>query len=98
MGPYAGVEYNLTESRLLYEHIYQGQPYICQVDLNPMPESPLSRSQGLWSWPLRLSGMEDDYLSIQAFNNFFMSGVLAPGSGISAQVRGAAARAGVHHC
>jgi hypothetical protein len=39
MGPYAGVDYNLTlcplQSRL--QHIYHGQQY-ARVDLNPMPE------------------------------------------------------------
>jgi hypothetical protein len=25
---------------------------LCQSDLNPMPESTLSPSQGLWIWPL----------------------------------------------
>jgi hypothetical protein len=54
MGPYAGVDYyNLTlcplQSRL--QHIYHGQPY-ARVDLNPMPESTLSPSQGFWIWPL----------------------------------------------
>ncbi len=43
MGPYAGVDYNLTirplQSRL--QHIYHGQPYD-RVNLNPMPESTLS--------------------------------------------------------
>jgi hypothetical protein len=58
MGPYAGVDYtvcilyNLTlcplQSRLQY--IYHGQPY-ARDDLNPMPESTLSPSQGLWIWP-----------------------------------------------
>ncbi len=51
MGPYTGVDYNLTlcplHSRL--QHIYHGQPY-ARVDLNPMPESTLSPSQGLWIW------------------------------------------------
>jgi hypothetical protein len=32
MGPYAGVDYNLTHSRL--EHIYHGQPY-ARVDFIP---------------------------------------------------------------
>jgi hypothetical protein len=53
MGPYAGVDYNLTlcppQSRL--QHIYHGQPY-AKLDVNPMPESFLSPSQGLWIWPL----------------------------------------------
>ncbi len=53
MGPYAGVDYNLTlcplQSRL--QHIYNGQPY-ASVDLNSVPESTLSPSQGLWIWPL----------------------------------------------
>ena len=48
MGPYAGVDYNLTlcplQSRL--QNIYPGQPYAI-VDLNPMPESTLSSSQVL---------------------------------------------------
>jgi hypothetical protein len=53
MGRYAGVDYNPTlcpfQSRL--QHIYHGQK--CQsIDLNPMPESTLSPSQGLWIWPL----------------------------------------------
>jgi hypothetical protein len=46
MGPYAGVEYNLTlcplQSRL--QHIYHGQPY-ASVYLNPMPESTLTLCQ-----------------------------------------------------
>ncbi len=53
MGPYAGVDYNLTlcplQSRL--QHIYDGQPY-ARVDLKPKPESTLSSSQVLWIWPL----------------------------------------------
>ncbi len=44
MGPYAGVDYNhtlcLLQRRL--QHITMG---------NPMPESILSPSQGLWIWP-----------------------------------------------
>jgi hypothetical protein len=48
MGPYAGVDYNLTlwqlQSRL--QHIYRGHPY-ARVDLNPMPELTLSPRQGL---------------------------------------------------
>jgi hypothetical protein len=54
MGSYAGVDYNLTlcplQSRL--EHIYHGRQLYTKVDLNPMPESTLSPSQGLWIWPL----------------------------------------------
>ncbi len=34
------------------QHIYHGQPY-ARVDHNPMPESTLSPSQGLWIWPLK---------------------------------------------
>ncbi len=53
LGPYVGVDYNLTlwplQSRL--QHIYQGQPY-ARVDLNPMPESTLSTSHELWIRPL----------------------------------------------
>ncbi len=49
MRPYAGVDYNLTlcplQSRL--QHIYHGQTY-ARIDLNPMPESTLSPSQGLY--------------------------------------------------
>jgi hypothetical protein len=49
MGPYAGVDLNLTlcplQSRL--QHIYHGQPY-ARVDLKPRLESTLSPSQGLW--------------------------------------------------
>jgi hypothetical protein len=44
MGPYATVDYNL-------QHIYHGQPN-ARVNLNPMPESTLSASQGLCIWPL----------------------------------------------
>jgi hypothetical protein len=55
MGPYAGVDYNLTlyplQSQL--QHIYHWQPY-ARVDRNPMPETTLSPSQGLWIRPLRL--------------------------------------------
>ncbi len=43
MGPYAGVDYNLTlcppQSRL--QHIYDGEPY-AKLDVNPVPESTLS--------------------------------------------------------
>ena len=49
MGPYAGVDYNLTlcplQSRLL-QHMYHRQPYTIG-DLNPMPELTLSLRQGL---------------------------------------------------
>ncbi len=40
-----------VHSRVDSQHIYHGQPY-ARVDLNPMPESYLSPSQGLWIWPL----------------------------------------------
>jgi hypothetical protein len=47
MGPYAGVDYNLTlcplQSRL--QHIYHGQSY-ARVDLNPLPESTLAPQSG----------------------------------------------------
>jgi hypothetical protein len=47
MGPYTGVDYNLTlcplQSRL--QHIYHGQPY-AKVDLNPMLGSTLSPQSG----------------------------------------------------
>jgi hypothetical protein len=53
MGPYAVVDYNptlcLLQSQL--QHIYYGQPY-ARVDLNTMPESTVSSSQGLRIWPL----------------------------------------------
>ncbi len=52
-GTHAGVDYNLTlcplQSRL--QRIYHGQPY-ARVDLNPVLESTLSPSQGLWILPL----------------------------------------------
>ncbi len=52
VGSYAGVDYNLTlcplQSRL--QRSYHGQHY-ARVDFNPMPESALSPSQGLWIWP-----------------------------------------------
>jgi hypothetical protein len=47
---YAGVDYNLTLCDRL-QHMYHGEPY-ARVDLNPMPESTLSPSQGLRIWPL----------------------------------------------
>ncbi len=53
MGPLAGVDYNLTlcllQSRL--QHIYHGQTY-ARVDLNPMAESTLSPSQGIFKFGL----------------------------------------------
>ncbi len=51
--PYARDDYNLTLCLLQspLQHMYHGQPYV-RVDLNPMPESSLSPSQGLWIWPL----------------------------------------------
>ncbi len=78
MGPYAVVDYNLTlcplQSRL--QHIYHGQPY-ARVDLlNPMPESTLSPSQGLWIWP---QGSQDTsniwWLSITTKNGKQISAV-----------------------
>ncbi len=47
LGPYAGVEYNLTyvHSRVDSNTFIMG---------NPMPESTLSPSKGLWIWPLVL--------------------------------------------
>jgi hypothetical protein len=52
MGPYAGVDYNLTlcPLQIRLQHIYPGQPS-ARVGLNPTPESTLSPSQGLWIWP-----------------------------------------------
>jgi hypothetical protein len=56
IGPYTGGDFNLTlcplQSRL--KHIYHGHPY-ARVDLNTMPESTLSPSQGLWIWHLSAS-------------------------------------------
>jgi hypothetical protein len=39
IGPYAGVDYNLTLCRFqsILKHMYHGQPY-ARVDLNPMSE------------------------------------------------------------
>jgi hypothetical protein len=53
---YAGADYNLILCLLQFrlQLIYHGQPY-SRVDLNPMPLSTLSSSQGLWIWP-RFSG------------------------------------------
>jgi hypothetical protein len=55
MGPFAGVDYNLTLCRLLsrLQHIHHGQPHTW-VDLNPIPESTLSPCQGLRIWPQSL--------------------------------------------
>jgi hypothetical protein len=49
MGPYAGVDDNLTLCPLQVQlrHIYHGH----WAALNPMPESTLSPSRGLWIWP-----------------------------------------------
>ncbi len=44
-------------SRLL-QHVYHGQLYAI-VDLNPVPESTLSSSQGLWIWPLIIKAEKD---------------------------------------
>jgi hypothetical protein len=59
MEPYAGDDYNLTlcpvsTSESTPTH---GQPY-ARVDLNPMPESIVSASQGLWIWPRLLGAAE----------------------------------------
>jgi hypothetical protein len=40
-----------VDSRVDSQHIYHGQPH-ARVDLNPMPESTLSPSQGLRIWTL----------------------------------------------
>ncbi len=68
MGPYAGVDYNLTlrplQSRL--QHIYQGKPY-ARVDLNPMPESTLTLCQSRLFPPVR------------AENSSFGGGSVGPG-------------------
>jgi hypothetical protein len=59
-GTYAGVVYNLTlcplstpESTPTHVH-GNGQPY-ARVDLNPIPESTLSPSQGLRIWPQEMN-------------------------------------------
>jgi hypothetical protein len=80
MGPYAGVDLNLTlcplQSR--HQHIYHGQPY-ARVDLNPMPELSLSPSQGLWIWTLvswaslTLSTVMGAMKLIYIFYKFFLS-------------------------
>jgi hypothetical protein len=40
-----------VHSRVDSQNIYHGQPY-ATVEMNPMPVSTLSPSQGLWIWPL----------------------------------------------
>jgi hypothetical protein len=47
MGPYAGVDSNLS-----CMSTPETTPTWARVDLNPMLESTLSPSQGLWTWPL----------------------------------------------
>jgi hypothetical protein len=42
------------------QHIYHGQPY-ARVDLNRMPESTLSPSQGVWIWPLDIFGHSNSF-------------------------------------
>ncbi len=53
LSAYAGVDYNLTlcPLQIRLQHIYHGQPF-ARVDLNPIPESTLSTSQGFSIWPL----------------------------------------------
>jgi hypothetical protein len=51
MGSYAGVDCNLTLCPLQNRTMH-GQPY-ATIDLNPMPQSTLSPSQGLRIWPLQ---------------------------------------------
>ncbi len=46
--PYAGVDYNLPYVNPESTIQQIGQP---RIDLNPMPESTVSPSQGLWIWP-----------------------------------------------
>jgi hypothetical protein len=64
MGPCSGVDFNLTlcslQSRL--QNIYHGQPY-ARVDLNPVQESTLSPSQGLWIWPQKMDLLEFLFVS-----------------------------------
>jgi hypothetical protein len=48
MEPSTGVDSYLSLCQL--QHMYHGQPY-ARVDLNLMPESTLSPSQGLRIWP-----------------------------------------------
>jgi hypothetical protein len=50
MGPYAGVDHNLILCPLQSRLHHHGQPY-ARVNLNPMSESTLSPSHGLWIWP-----------------------------------------------
>ncbi len=50
MRPYAGADYNIAPLQNQLQQIYHGQPYTT-VGLNPVPESTLSPSQGLWIWP-----------------------------------------------
>jgi hypothetical protein len=57
MGPYAGVDYNLTLCPL--QHMYHGRPY-ARVDLNPLLESTLSSSQGLRIWSQQHAGGPPD--------------------------------------
>jgi hypothetical protein len=49
------LELSITSPYVHFRVGYNGQPY-ARVDLNPMPESTLSPSQGLGIWPLMGEG------------------------------------------
>jgi hypothetical protein len=44
-----------VHSRIDSNTFTMGNPMPCRVDLNPMPESTLSPSQGLRIWPLKFA-------------------------------------------
>jgi hypothetical protein len=51
LGPYAGAASPYVHSRVDSNTLTMSkQPLQARVDLNPMPESTLSPSQGLWIW------------------------------------------------
>ncbi len=54
---FAGESHQVVKFTVPYQHPYHGQPY-ARVDLNSVPESTLSPSQGLRLWPLKSSQAE----------------------------------------
>jgi hypothetical protein len=72
MGLYAGVDYIASPY-----HIYHGQPY-AGVDLNTMPESTLSRCQGLRIWPQISSTIEGHHTLSRCSWQCCGSGMICP--------------------
>ncbi len=78
MGPYAGVDFNLTLCKIQsgLQHIYHGELY-ARVDLNPMPESTFSPGQGPCIWPLSTARLSIYNVSLRRPQNFLRNLPLA---------------------